>query len=159
MKRIRPALLPTLLATILAAPAHAIDVNRPEVREYVNGLVKEHGLDADYLNAMLESAVTQQSILDAMAMIILLVPIVYPVIVQLGFDPIWFGIIVVMTVELGLITPPVGMNVFVINSIARDVNLVTIFRGVFPFVLADVLRLIILVAFPAIVLFLPTTMN
>ena len=98
-------------------------------------------------------------ILDAMAMIILLVPIVYPVIVQFGFDPIWFGIIVVMTVELGLITPPVGMNVFVINSIARDVNLVTIFRGVVPFVLADVLRLIILVAFPAIVLFLPTTMN
>ncbi|MCO5162587.1 MAG: TRAP transporter large permease [Mesorhizobium sp.] len=98
-------------------------------------------------------------ILDAMAMIILLVPIVYPVIVQLGFDPIWFGIIVVMTVELGLITPPVGMNVFVINSIARDVNLVTIFRGVFPFVLADILRLVLLIAFPAIVLFLPTTMN
>lgn len=98
-------------------------------------------------------------ILDAMAMIILLVPIVYPVIVQLGFDPIWFGIIVVMTVELGLITPPVGMNVFVINSIARDVNLVTIFRGVFPFVLADIVRLIILVAFPTIVLLLPMTMN
>lgn len=98
-------------------------------------------------------------ILDAMAMIILLVPIVYPVIIQLGFDPIWFGVIVVMTVELGLITPPVGMNVFVINSIAREVSLVTIFRGVLPFVLTDIIRLIILVAFPAIVLFLPMTMN
>lgn len=98
-------------------------------------------------------------ILDAMAMIILLVPIVYPVIIQLGFDPIWFGVIVVMTVELGLITPPVGMNVFVINSIAREVSLVTIFRGVMPFVLTDIIRLIILVAFPAIVLFLPMTMN
>ncbi len=98
-------------------------------------------------------------ILDAMAMIILLVPIVYPVIMQLGFDPIWFGVIVVMTVELGLITPPVGMNVFVINSIARDVSLVTIFRGVIPFVLSDIVRLILLVAFPAIVLYLPMTMK
>ena len=98
-------------------------------------------------------------ILDAMAMIILLVPIVYPVVMQLGFDPIWFGVIVVMTVELGLITPPVGMNVFVINSIARDVNLLTIFRGVMPFVLTDIIRLILLIAFPAIVLYLPMTMK
>ncbi len=98
-------------------------------------------------------------ILDAMAMIILLVPIVFPVIVALGFDPIWFGVIIVMTVELGLITPPVGMNVFVINTIARGISLVTIFRGVLPFVLVDILRLILLVAFPAIVLFLPRTMN
>ncbi|WP_157018146.1 TRAP transporter large permease [Mesorhizobium xinjiangense] len=98
-------------------------------------------------------------ILDAMAMIILLVPIVYPVILQLGFDPIWFGIIIVMTVELGLITPPVGMNVFVINTISRDVSLPTIFRGVLPFVAADIIRLAILVLFPAIVLFLPGTMK
>lgn len=97
--------------------------------------------------------------LDAMAMIILMVPIVYPVIIALGFDPIWFGIIIVMTVELGLITPPVGMNVFVIKSIARKVSLVTIFRGVMPFVVTDILRLIILIAFPVIVLFLPDTMR
>jgi C4-dicarboxylate transporter DctM subunit len=98
-------------------------------------------------------------ILDAMAMIILLVPIVFPVILHLGFDPIWFGVIIVMTVELGLITPPVGMNVFVINTIAREVSLVTIFKGVFPFVLTDILRLILLIVFPAIVLFLPLTMK
>lgn len=98
-------------------------------------------------------------ILDAMAMIILLVPIVFPVITALGFDPIWFGIIVVMTVELGLITPPIGMNVFVINAVIRDARLLTIFRGVMPFVLADILRLIVLVAIPAITLWLPRTMN
>lgn len=97
--------------------------------------------------------------LDAMAMIILMVPIVFPVILEMGFDPIWFGIIVVMTVELGLITPPVGMNVFVINTIAKDVSLVTIFRGVLPFVVTDVIRLIILIALPWIVLFLPQTMG
>ncbi|SDI58579.1 TRAP transporter large permease [Alloyangia pacifica] len=96
--------------------------------------------------------------LDAMAMIILMVPIVFPVITQLGFDPIWFGIIIVMTVELGLITPPIGMNVFVINSIARHVGLGTIFRGVLPFVLVDLLRLAILILVPGLVLFLPNSM-
>jgi C4-dicarboxylate transporter, DctM subunit len=98
-------------------------------------------------------------ILDAMAMIILLVPIVFPIVTQLGFDPIWFGVIIVMTVELGLITPPVGMNVFVINSIANDISLPTIFRGVLPFVAADILRLVLLVALPWIVLWLPGTMR
>ena len=98
-------------------------------------------------------------ILDAMAMIILLVPIVFPVVQALGFDPIWFGIIVVMTVELGLITPPVGMNVFVINSITPNISLYQIYKGVMPFVLVDILRLILLVAFPAIVMFLPRTMQ
>lgn len=98
-------------------------------------------------------------IMDTMAMIILLVPIVFPVITQLGFDPIWFGIIIVMTAELGLITPPVGINVFVINSIAREIKLTTIFRGVFPFIVSDIVRLAILIVFPAIVLFLPMTMK
>lgn len=98
-------------------------------------------------------------ILDAMAMIILLVPIVFPVVTTLGFDPIWFGVIIVMTVELGLITPPMGMNVFVINSIVPETSLVGIFRGVIPFVLTDIVRLALLVAFPALVLFLPQTMQ
>jgi C4-dicarboxylate transporter DctM subunit len=97
-------------------------------------------------------------VLDAMAMIILLVPIFFPVITQMGFDPIWFGVIVVMTVELALITPPVGMNVFVIKSVATDASLGTIFRGVTPFVLMDIVRLALLIAFPAIVLYLPSQM-
>ncbi len=97
-------------------------------------------------------------IMDAMAMIILTVPIVFPLILQLGFDPIWFGVIVVVTVELGLIHPPVGMNVFVIKSVVRDVKLSTIFLGVAPFVATDIVRLVLLVAFPAIATFLPAHM-
>ncbi len=97
-------------------------------------------------------------IMDAMAMIILTVPIIFPIITQLGFDPIWFGVIVVVTVELGLIHPPVGMNVFVIKSVVRDVKLSTIFYGVAPFVLTDILRLVVLVAFPVIATFLPAHM-
>jgi len=98
-------------------------------------------------------------ILDAMAMIILMIPILFPVAIALGFDPIWFGIVVVMTVELGLITPPIGMNVFVINSLARHVSLQKIFAGVMPFVVTDVVRLGLILLFPALVMFLPNTMR
>ncbi|TAL66426.1 MAG: TRAP transporter large permease subunit, partial [Burkholderiaceae bacterium] len=95
----------------------------------------------------------------AMAMIILTVPIVFPVITAMGFDPIWFGIIIVMTVELGLIHPPVGMNVFVIKSVVKEVSFSTIFKGVLPFIVTDILRLVILIAFPAIALWLPQHMG
>ncbi len=98
-------------------------------------------------------------LMDAMAMIILTVPIIYPVILQLGFDPIWFGIIVVMVVELGLIHPPVGMNVFVIKSVIKDVSFSTIFKGVLPFIAMDFLRLVILIAFPILSLWLPNQMG
>jgi C4-dicarboxylate transporter DctM subunit len=97
-------------------------------------------------------------LMDAMAMIILTVPIVFPVVTALGFDPIWFGVVIVMTVELGLIHPPVGMNVFVIKSVIKDVNMSTIFVGVLPFVATDIIRLVILVAFPAIATWLPLRM-
>ncbi|MCJ9672751.1 MULTISPECIES: TRAP transporter large permease [unclassified Neorhizobium] len=99
------------------------------------------------------------ALMDEMAMIILLVPIVFPVITHLGFDPIWFGVIIVVSCELGMITPPVGINVFVINSIAKDVKITTIYGGVMPFILTDIIRLILLVLFPAIALWLPTTMR
>jgi C4-dicarboxylate transporter DctM subunit len=98
-------------------------------------------------------------LMDAMAMIILTVPIIFPVITALGFDPIWFGVIIVMTVELGLIHPPVGMNVFVIKSVVKDVSFTTIFKGVLPFVATDILRLVILIAFPMIALWLPQRMG
>jgi tripartite ATP-independent transporter DctM subunit len=97
-------------------------------------------------------------LMDAMAMIILTVPIIFPVVTHLGFNPIWFGIIIVMTVELGLIHPPVGMNVFVIKSVVKDVSFTTIFKGVVPFIITDLIRLVILIAFPMIALWLPSQM-
>ena len=99
------------------------------------------------------------AIMDELAMILLTVPIVFPAMMQLGFDPVWFGVIIVMAVTLGLICPPVGMNVFVINSIARDISLVRIYRGTMPFIVVDLIRLVILCAFPAISLFLPSSMD
>jgi TRAP-type C4-dicarboxylate transport system permease large subunit len=76
----------------------------------------------------------------------------------LGFDPIWFGIIVVMVVELGLITPPIGMNVFIIKGMAPDVPLGTIYKGVLPFAVAQILLITLIVIFPAIATWLPSTM-
>jgi C4-dicarboxylate transporter DctM subunit len=95
------------------------------------------------------------AVMDELAMILLTVPIVFPAMMQLGFDPVWFGVIVVMAVTLGMICPPVGINVFVINSIARDVPLGTIYRGTMPFISIDIARLVLLSAFPSLSLWLP----
>jgi C4-dicarboxylate transporter DctM subunit len=95
--------------------------------------------------------------LDIFSSIILTLPIIYPVILAMDFDPIWLGVIIVRVMEIGLITPPVGMNVFVLAG-ATDVPLSVIFRGIVPFVIADILHVVLLVAFPAISLFIPSLM-
>jgi tripartite ATP-independent transporter DctM subunit len=97
--------------------------------------------------------------MEELSMILLTVPVFFPLIVHLGFDPIWFGILVVVVVEIGLISPPVGMNLFVLNALLPQVPTSTLFRGVLPFVVADVVRLGILIAFPAISLWLPSLMR
>jgi tripartite ATP-independent transporter DctM subunit len=97
-------------------------------------------------------------VLESISMILLTVPVFFPVVSALGFDPIWFGIIVVVVTEISLITPPVGLNVFVISNLFRDVGTGQVFRGVAPFVVADLLRISLLVLVPGIVLFLPNLM-
>jgi TRAP-type C4-dicarboxylate transport system permease large subunit len=98
-------------------------------------------------------------LMDTLAIIMLCVPIFYPVILALGFDPIWFGVIMVRVSEIGLITPPVGINVYTLKGVAKDVPLETIFKGIFPFLIADLISLPILIAFPEISLFLPSLMG
>lgn len=97
--------------------------------------------------------------LDALAMILLTIPIFFPVIQNLGFDPIWFGIVIVMVVELGLITPPVGMNVFIIKGMAPEIPLGRIYSGVMPFVISLILLISVIVIFPGIATWLPSTMS
>lgn len=94
-------------------------------------------------------------VLESLSMILLTVPIFFPIIVELGFDPVWFGIVVVVSVEIGLLTPPIGINVFVLRSVLPDVPTSTIFRGVTPFWIADIFRIALITAIPAISLFLP----
>ena len=95
--------------------------------------------------------------LDALAMILLTVPIFFPIVTNLGFDPVWFGVIVVMVVELGLITPPIGMNVFVIKGMAPDVRLGSIYAGVIPFVVAQLILIVAVFLIPGLALWLPET--
>jgi C4-dicarboxylate transporter, DctM subunit len=97
--------------------------------------------------------------MEELSMILLTVPVFFPLIVHLGLDPIWFGILIVVVVEIGLISPPVGMNLFVLNTMLPHIPTRTIFRGVLPFMAADCVRLAILVAFPIISLYLPSLMR
>jgi len=94
--------------------------------------------------------------LDTMAMIILSVPIFFPIVMDMGFDPVWFGVLVVLMVELALITPPMGINVFVIKGLSKDVPLTQVFLGVLPFCVALLLLIILVIAIPDIVMFLPS---
>jgi len=94
--------------------------------------------------------------MDSLAMIMLTVPIFYPAVIALGFDPIWFGVIIVLVVEMGVITPPVGINVYVVKGIADGVPLETVFKGVWPFLLAELVMVVILLLLPQIATFLPS---
>jgi len=95
---------------------------------------------------------------DSLAVVLLTIPIIYPVVVGLGFDPIWFGVIVVTTVEVGLISPPIGIIVFIINNMVPDIGLANVFKGVLPFIASDFVRLTLLMLFPQIALFLVQSM-
>lgn len=97
-------------------------------------------------------------LMDALAMVLITVPIFFPLMMKLGFDPIWFGVVIVIVVEMGMITPPVGMNVFVIKGIAGDVPMFTIFKGIAPFIIADIVLITLVTIWPEIALFLPGTM-
>jgi tripartite ATP-independent transporter DctM subunit len=98
-------------------------------------------------------------IFDSLAMILLTIPIFFPIVETLGFDPVWFGILVVMVVELGLITPPIGMNVFVIKGMVPEVPLNTIYAGVLPFCVAQILLIVLIALFPPLATWLPSTMR
>src|SRR6185295_19474233 len=139
--RTTAAVFTVLIGAILFGYFLTITQTPQTVTEFLTGLgLGRYGI----LALIMVMYLVLGCLMDAMAMIILTVPIIFPVIKQLGFDPIWFGVIIVMTVELGLIHPPVGMNIFVIKSVVEDVKISTIFYGVLPFIITDILRLIIL---------------
>lgn len=97
--------------------------------------------------------------IDALALILLTIPIFYPVVTNMGYDPIWFGVIIVLVTQMGVITPPVGVNVYVVHGVVKDVPLESIFKGAFPFLIALIFCALILIPFPQIALFLPSFMR
>jgi TRAP-type C4-dicarboxylate transport system permease large subunit len=99
------------------------------------------------------------TVMEELTMVLLTIPLFFPIVTGLGFDPLWFGVLIVMIVQIGLISPPVGMNLFVINALLPGVGLGQIFRGCWPLVLAMVAVLGLLIAFPQISLWLPSLMR
>jgi len=97
-------------------------------------------------------------VMDSYAMMVITVPIFLPLVLQYGYDPIWWGVLTVICVELGMITPPFGMNIFMLKAVAKNVELGTIYRGVMPFVLVDLFKILLVIAFPILVLWLPSHM-
>src|SRR5436190_1590159 len=154
--RTTAAVFTILIGAILFGYFLTVTQTPQKVTEFLTGLgLGRYGV----LSLIMIMYLVLGCLMDALAMIIITVPIIFPVIKELGFDPIWFGVIIVMTVELGLIHPPVGMNIFVIKSVVEDVKISTIFYGVLPFIVTDILRLIILIVFPIIALWLPQHMG
>jgi C4-dicarboxylate transporter DctM subunit len=153
--RTTAAVFTILIGALLFGYFLTITQTPQKVTEFLTGLgIGKYGV----LSLIMIMYLVLGCLMDALAMIILTVPIIFPVIKELGFDPIWFGVIIVMTVELGLIHPPVGMNIFVIKSVIEDAKISTIFYGVMPFIITDILRLIILIIFPIIATWLPSHM-
>jgi TRAP-type C4-dicarboxylate transport system permease large subunit len=99
------------------------------------------------------------TIMEELSMVLLTIPVFFPIVVQLGFDPVWFGVLIVLVVQIGLISPPVGMNLFVLNALLKGVALAQIFRGVWLFVAALVAALFIVLEFQSLALWLPGLMN
>lgn len=99
------------------------------------------------------------TVMEELTMVLLTIPLFFPIVTGLGFDPVWFGVLIVMIVQIGLISPPVGMNLFVLNALLPGVGLGSIFRGCWPFVLVMVLVLGVLIAFPGLSLWLPSLMK
>jgi TRAP-type C4-dicarboxylate transport system permease large subunit len=99
------------------------------------------------------------SAMEELSMILLTVPVFFPVITALGFDPLWFGILVVIVVQIGMISPPVGMNIFVVKNLLNHISIGTLFRGVMPFNVALVILLAVILAFPGLATYLPGLMK
>lgn len=149
-----------LFAILIGALMFAEFVNYTTMPNDLKSLVTAYNLTPiQVVAAICAVYVILGTAMEELSMILLTMPVFFPVIQHLGIDPVWFGILIVCVVEIGLISPPVGMNMFVINALLPHVPMRTIFWGCVPFCVADTIRLGILIAFPAITLWLPSFMK
>ena len=148
-----------VFAILIGANIFGYFLTVSQIPDQLSGWIAELGLNRYVVISILIFVyIILGCFMEGLAIMILTIPIIYPMVIGMGFDPIWFGIIITLVMEMSLITPPVGINVFIISGVARDVPMYTIFRGVFPFWVAMLVCIIILVVFPDIALFLPGTM-
>ncbi len=149
-----------LFTLLIAATIFANFVNFTSMPGDLKEWITHLGLSPVMIvGAMMVIYVMLGTVMEELTMVLLTIPLFFPIVVALGFDPVWFGVLIVMVIQIGLISPPVGMNLFVINTLLPRVGLGNIFRGVWPFVVVQIITLAILLAFPALSLWLPSFMN
>ena len=149
-----------LFTLLIAATVFANFVNFTTLPGDLLNWITHQGLSPTMIIvAMMAIYVLLGTVMEELTMVLLTIPLFFPIVLQLGFDPVWFGVLIVMIVQIGLISPPVGMNLFVLNSLLPGVGLSAIFRGCWPFVATMVLVLGLLIAFPQISLWLPSLMR
>lgn len=149
----------TLFSVLIGASIFTNFVNIAGLPEGLLALIEQSGLGPMAVMVMiLVIYIVLGCVFESLSMLLLTVPIFFPVVTNLGFDPVWFGIVVVVVMEISLITPPVGLNVFVLKGVVGDVSTGTIFRGVTPFWSVDIIRLALIVLVPWLVLVLPNSM-
>ncbi len=149
-----------LFTLLIAATIFANFVNYTTMPTDLKDWITHLGLSPIMIvGAMMVIYVILGTVMEELTMVLLTIPLFFPIVVQLGFDPVWFGVLIVMVIQIGLISPPVGMNLFVINTLLPKVGLGTIFRGVWPMVLVLIVTLVILLAFPGLSLWLPSMMD
>lgn len=145
-----------LFALIIGAKIFAEFVNYTGAHTGMLTLVQDSGLTPVMVMVVICLIyILLGCVLDSLTMMLLTLPMFFPIVVGLGYDPVWFGIMVVMLVELGLVTPPIGINLFIVKSVVPDVPLIKIIRGIVPFIFVDILRLLLIGFIPALALFLP----
>jgi tripartite ATP-independent transporter DctM subunit len=148
-----------VFAIVIGANIFGYFLTVSQIPDQLSGWIAELGLNRHVvLSILIFVYIILGCFMEGLAIMVLTIPIVYPMVIGMGFDPIWFGIIITLVMEMSLITPPVGINVFIISGVAKDVPMYTIFRGVFPFWVAMLACIVLLVIFPEIALFLPGTM-
>ena len=149
-----------LFTLLIAATIFANFVNFTSMPNDLKDWITHLGLSPTMIIvAMMAIYVVLGTVMEELTMVLLTIPLFFPIVTSLGFDPVWFGVLIVMIVQIGLISPPVGMNLFVINALLPGVGLGTIFRGCWPFVLVMVIVLGLLIAFPQLSLWLPSMMK
>lgn len=149
-----------LFTLLIAATIFANFVNFTTMPNDLKDWITHLGLSPVMIvGAMMLIYVVLGTVMEELTMVLLTIPLFFPIVVSLGFDPVWFGVLIVMVIQIGLISPPVGMNLFVLNTLLPKVGLMNIFRGTGPFVVMQVLMLAILVAFPSLSLWLPSFMK
>ncbi len=149
-----------LFTLLIAATIFANFVNFTSLPNDLKEWITHLGLSpVMIITAMMFIYIILGTVMEELTMVLLTIPLFFPIVTALGFDPVWFGVLIVMIVQIGLISPPVGMNLFVINTLLPKVGLSNIFKGCWPFVLVMIFVLGLLIAFPQISLWLPSLMN